>query len=122
MLDEVTGTFDATNKISYSASNDILTFEFALPKIDQDGDDPPTENPAMSLGVLAGENTTGGVDDPEAVTNHPQAGITEKGQRLGIYAAAVFSPPSGGRGTINSSMTTKRRFSAILQPLGRIYP
>ena len=70
------------------------------------------------LGTLTGESTSDGtVDNPDAVDppNHPQAGITARGQRMGVYASAAFTVGSDTY-RLNSNDTKKKVFSNPATP------
>jgi hypothetical protein len=101
--------------IAYDEPSDKLTFQIELVKTDNVDTSAPTA-PATVLGTLTGEDaTTGEVTDPAANTNHPQAGLTAKGQRMGVYASAVFTV---GTNTyrLNSNDDKKKVFSNPATP------
>ena len=93
------------SKITYSVADDKLIFEIEL-------DELTTANVASVLGTLTGEVAGTGAVDPAVASDdrHPQAGNTAKGQRMGVYASAVFTV---GTNTyrLNSNDTKKSVFS-----------
>ena len=100
--------------ITYDEPSDKLTFQIELVKTDNVDASAPTA-PATVLGVLPGEDTTTGEADTTPDDNHPQAGLTAKGQRMGVYASAVFTV---GTNTyrLNSNDTKKKVFSNPATP------
>lgn len=110
------GTAPVANNsvIAYDEPSDKLTFQIELVKTDNVDASPPTA-PATVLGVLTGEDATTGEADTSPDDNHPQAGLTAKGQRMGVYASAVFTV---GTNTyrLNSNDAKKKVFSNPATP------
>ena len=96
--------------IDYDEPADKLTFQIELLKI-------TAANTAVGiLGTLEGESTSDGtVDNPDADDNHPQAGITARGQRMGVYASAAFTVGNDTY-TLNSNDDKKKVFSNPATP------
>ncbi len=105
--------------ITYDEPTDKLSFQIELVKTDNnaanDGAAVPILAPSVALGVLAGEETDGSATTPTPADAHPQAGSTIKGQRMGVYASAVFTV---GANTyrLNSNDTKKKVFSNPATP------
>ena len=111
-------------KITYNEPTDKLTFEFKLPKVTVIRDDGGTVtggNVVATLGRAGGEDggedgTTGVVDNNTPDDNHPRAGDTVKGQRVGVYAHVTFSDVNGVVGSINSRDEENKVFSNPATP------
>ena len=101
-------------KITYNEPDDKLIFEFKLPQVTVvlDADGTITGgNVRASLGQVTGEDTPNDDDD-----DHPRAGDTAKGQRVGVYAAVTFSDANGAVGTLNSRDDETKVFSNPATP------
>lgn len=98
---------DAANKISYVQADDKFIFEIQLPNTT-----PAAVDVTTVLSTLTGEETGDGTaTDPAPDDAHPQAGLTAKAQRMGVYAVATFTPPGAPRGVLNSNDVKKKVFS-----------
>ena len=98
----------AQNVVTYNESEDKFRFEIQLVNAANDL--------AGVLGTLTGEDTTDGtVTDSTDDNNHPQAGLTAKGQRMGMYASAVFAVGTNTH-LLNSNDDKKKVFSNPATP------
>ena len=91
------------NAIAYSLSDDRLTFSIELDELTA------TTAPGV-LGLLLGESSDG-TKNNDAESHHPQAGITAKGQRMGVYATATFRVDDNTTFDLDSKDTKKKVFS-----------
>ena len=103
-------------KITYNEPGDRFTFEFKLPKV-------TAANVIATLGTVEGERQTasgddlaGSVEDTNDEDNHPRAGDTAKGQRVGVYASVAFSDVNGVVGTLRSNDEKNKVFSNPATP------
>lgn len=95
------------SKVSYVQADDKLIFEIQLPNTT-----PAAVDVTSVLGTLTGEETADGTaTEPAPADAHPQAGLTAKAQRMGVYAVATFTPPGAPRGVLNSNDVKKKVFS-----------
>ena len=103
-------------KITYNEPTDKLTFEFKLPKVTAEDVVPTLGTVGGERETTAGDDLAGSIDDPNAEDNHPRAGDTAKGQRVGVYAHVTFSDVNGVVGSINSRDEEKKVFSNPATP------
>ena len=92
----------ANNAVVYNEPADKLTFQIELVNAATDL--------TGVLGTLMGEGNNGIVTDADADDNHSQAGLTAKGQRMGVYASAAFVVGTNTY-TLNSNDDKKKVFS-----------
>ena len=91
--------------ITYSEADDAITFAFEIVKAND------ASEAIVDLGTLTGEDAGTGEADNTPDDNSPRAGDSANGQRVGVFARAVFTVGTT-EFTINSNDDEKKVFSS----------